>query len=443
MTRTKIITLLVAAALFPCRTMIAQEGGAWNLERCIDYAIENNLTVKSRDVSVRQNELDLKTAKFSRLPDLSASVGQNFSFGRGLSESNTYVNTNTLSTSFSVGASINVFDGFRVNRTVKLNALNLEAATADLEKARDDIRVQVTRAYVQILYNQEILKVAQRQVQIDSAQVERLMVMAAKGKVSTADLARGEASLGQSRLTCTQAANSLKISILDLTQLLELPSPEGFIIVAPDPQQIIILPEGGPEAIYSDALGTRPVIKAEQTRLKAAEMNVAIAKSAWYPSISLSGGIGSNYYSSKGYEAAGFWNQLSNNFSQYVGLSLNIPIFHKMATKNSVTGAKLSRIQQQIQLETVKKSLYKEIQQAWYNAVAAQSKLASCSDALASAEKSFDLTTAKYENGMAVITEFNESKNALMKARSDMLQARYEYMFNAKLLDLYRTGEIK
>ena len=437
------ISALLFAVLCSSGILNAQESGAWDLKHCIDYATEHNLTVKSKDISLQQNELDLSTAKFSRLPDLSASASQNFSFGRGLSEANTYVNTNTSSTSLSLGASLNVFNGFRVNKTIKLNALNLEAATADLEKARDDIRIQVVRAYVQILYNQEIMKVAERQVAIDSAQVQRLKTMFSNGKASAAEVARQEASLGQSRLTLTQAANSLDLSVLDLTQLLELPSPEGFSIQPPDTSHIYLLPAGGPDAIYEEALGIRPAIKAEETRLKASDASIAIAKSAWYPSISLSGGIGTNYYVSKGYPAASLWNQLSNNFSQYVGISLNIPIFHKMATKNSVKGAKLSRLQQQIQFENVRKGLYKEIQQAWYNAVAAQSKLVSCSDALSSAELSFELTQAKYENGKANITEFNESKNAVMKAQSDLLQARYEYIFNTKLLDFYRGSEIQ
>ena len=437
------ISALLFTVLCPLRSLNAQENGAWDLKRCIDYATEHNLTVKSKDISLQQNQLDLSTAKFSRLPDLSASASQNFSFGRGLSEANTYVNTNTASTSFSLGASLNVFNGFRVNKTIKLNALNLEAATADLEKARDDIRIQVVRAYVQILYNQEIMKVAQSQVAIDSAQVERLRAMFSTGKASAAEVARQEASLGQSRLTLTQAANSLELSLLDLTQLLELPSPEGFKIQPPDTSYTYLLPAGGPDIIYEEALGIRPAIKAEESRLKASDVNIAIAKSAWYPSISLSGGLGTNYYVSKGYPAASFWNQLSNNFSQYVGISLNIPIFHKMATKNSVKGAKLSRLQQQSQFESVRKGLYKEIQQAWYNAIAAQSKFVSCSDALSSAELSFELTQAEYENGKANVTEFNESKNALMKAQSDLLQARYEYMFNTKLLDFYRGSEIQ
>lgn len=431
-----ILAMLVALP----QALGAQE--AWDLRKCIDHALENNLTVKSGEVSVQQSEVDLNTAKNSRLPDLAASAGQNFSFGRGLSESNTYVNTNTASTSFSLGSSVNVFNGFRTNRTIKMDALNLEAATADLDKARDDIRVQVTRAYVQILYDMEILQVAERQVSIDSVQVERLRAMLENGKASPSELAQQEAALGQSRLTATQARNTLNLSVLDLAQLLELPSPSGFSIVVPEIHDCLALPGAGPEDIYASAVAVRPAVKAEQFRLEAADMNIRIARSSLYPSLTLNGGIGSNFYKSNGYESADFWGQMKNNFSQYVGLSLNIPIFARLSTRNSIRSAALSRTRQMIQLESVRKSLYKEIQQAWYNAVASGAKLSSCTDALDSAEKSFELMAARYENGKASITEFNESKNNVMKAQSDLAQARFENLFQIKLLDFYAGAEI-
>ena len=434
----KLYTLVILAAL--PQALVAQE--AWDLRKCIDYALENNLTIKSSEVAMQQGEVELNTARNSRFPDLAASAGQNFSFGRGLSESNTYVNTNTASTSFSLGSSVNVFNGFRTNRTIKMDALNLEAATADLEKAKDDISVQVTQAYVQILYDIEMLKVAERQVGIDSIQVERLRAMLENGKASPSDLAQQEAALGQSRLTETQARNSMNLAVLDLAQLLELPSPSGFSVVVPEVPDCQALPGSGPEDIYASAVAVRPAVKAEKLRLDAADMNIRIAKSSLYPALTLNGGIGSNFYKSSGYDSADFWGQMKNNFSQYVGLSLNIPIFTRFSTRNSIRAATLSRTRQMIQLESVKKSLYKEIQQAWYNAVASEAKLSSCSDALDSAEKSFELMAARYENGKASITEFNESKNSVMKAQSDLVQAKYEHLFQIKLLDFYGGSQI-
>ena len=207
----------------------AQQKKAWTLRECIDYALENNITVKQQDVKRRQGEIDLSTAKNSRLPDLSASASQNWSFGRGLTSDNTYSNQNTGSTSFSLGTSVPLFTGFSIPRTIELNKLNLEALTADLAKARDDVSVQVAQAYVQILYGMELRDVAQRQIAIDSMQVERLSEMYRTGKASGVEVAQQKATLAQSRLTYTQADNDYRLALLSLAQLLELPTPEGFV----------------------------------------------------------------------------------------------------------------------------------------------------------------------------------------------------------------------
>lgn len=419
----------------------AQQSGGWTLRQCIDYALENNITVKQQDVTRRQNEVQLSTAKNSRLPDLNASASQNWSFGRGLTSENTYSNRNTSSTSLSLGTTVPLFTGFRIPRTIELNKLNLEAATADLGKARDDISVQVAQAYVQILYNIELRDVAQRQIDIDSMQVERLREMYRTGKASGVEVAQQEATLAQSRLTLTQADNDYRISLLTLAQLLELPSPEGFTIVRPDIAALTVdeaatLPL--PDEIFQEAIAFKPEVKAETLRLKSTEISIKIAQSALWPTLSLSAGLGSNYYKTNGFDTESFGRQMRNNFSQYIGLSLNIPIFNRFETRNSIRSARLDRESQQLRLDDVKKTLYKEIQQAYYNAVAARAQYASSTEATASNKAAFDLMSAKYEYGKANITEFNESKNNWLKAESDLARAKYEYMYDTSLLDFYR-----
>lgn len=419
----------------------AQQSRGWTLRQCIDYALENNITVKQQDVTRRQNEVQLSTAKNSRLPDLNASASQNWSFGRGLTSENTYSNRNTSSTSLSLGTTVPLFTGFRIPRTIELNKLNLEAATADLGKARDDISVQVAQAYVQILYNIELRDVAQRQIDIDSMQVERLREMYCTGKASGVEVAQQEATLAQSRLTLTQADNDYRISLLTLAQLLELPSPEGFTIVRPDIATLTVDEAAAlplPDEIFQEAIAFKPEVKAETLRLKSTEMSIKIAQSALWPTLSLSAGLGSNYYKTNGFDTESFGRQMRNNFSQYIGLSLNIPIFNRFETRNSIRSARLDRESQQLRLDDVKKTLYKEIQQAYYNAVAARAQYASSTEATASNKAAFDLMSAKYEYGKANITEFNESKNNWLKAESDLARAKYEYMYDTSLLDFYR-----
>ena len=172
----KISVFVLFAAIFSQPTSAQQK--EWTLRECCNYAVEHNISIKQRENACRQQELQLSTAKNSRLPDLNASASQNFSFGRGLTAANTYSNTNTSSTSLQLGTSMPIFTGFKIPNQIKLSQLNLEAATADLEKAKNDIQMQVAQAYVQILYDLEIAEVAQRQIGIDSAQVARLQAFA-------------------------------------------------------------------------------------------------------------------------------------------------------------------------------------------------------------------------------------------------------------------------
>ncbi len=434
-------TLPLLLLLLAASVATAQEHGPWSLRDCIGYALEHNISLQQQGLQVQQQELQLSTSKGSRLPSVSANASENFSFGRGLTADNTYSNTNTTSTGFSLGASVPVYQGSRISNSIRQDELNLKAVTADFERAKENVSMAVAQAYVQILYNMELLDVARNQVAIDSLQVERLTGMLENGKASPAQVAQQRAALGQSRLTATEALNSLKLAVLDLTQLLELPSPEGFTIIRPVTDlEGTILPD--PERIYEDALLEKPAVKAEEFRLDASEYAIKIAKGAYLPSISASGGFGSNYYTMSSAPSNSFADQMKNNFSQYLGLTLSVPIFNGFQTRNQVRAAELSRKNQMLQLENTRKTLYKEIQQAYYNAVAAREKLLSSKEAEASAKESYDLVTAKYENGKANITEFNEARDAFLRSESDLSRARYEFLYATKLLDFYQGREL-
>jgi outer membrane protein len=336
-----------------------------------------------------------------------------------------------------------LFTGFQIPNNIKLNQLNLEAATQDLEKAKNDIRTQVAQAYVQILYDMEMADVALRQISIDSAQVARLQALLNIGKASEAELAQQKATLAQSQLTATQANNNLQLALLSMTQLLELESPEGFSVVRPEIGSVGGHVIATPEDIYADALATKPEIQAQQLRLRATENSIKIAQAGYYPTLSFSAGLGSNYYKTSGFKADGFADQMKNNFSQYLGFNLNIPIFNRFQTRNSVRSAKLDRQNQTLQLDNTNKALFKEIQQVYYNAVAANQKLMSSQQACESSETAFRLTQAKYEQGKATITEFNEAKNNYLKAESDLTQTRYEFLYQQALIRFYQGKEIE
>lgn len=435
-------TMIVMLAFMVLQLSGAAQERQWTLKECVDYALEHNISIRQSELNVQQKEIDLNSAQSRRLPGLSASSSESVSFGRGLTADNTYTNSNTSSTSFSLGMDVPVFQGFQISNSIKMGKLDLDAALSDLAKAKDDIRVAVAQAYVQILYNEQLLKVAASQVEHDEMLMEQMQARKEVGKASAADLAAQQSTLAQSRVSLAQAEANLSIAVLELTQLLELPSPEGFSVVAPVSEDFATELLMNPEDIYAQAQGVKPAVLSAKLALDRANVAVESAKGAYMPSLSLSAGMGSNYYTTSKMNYGTFGEQLRNNFSQYIGLSLNIPIFSRFSNRNNLRSAKLQVANQSLQLENVKKALYKEIQQAYYNALNSQVKYQGSVEARGSAFEHYRLTEEKYLNGKAGIAEYNDAKNTYLRAESDLLRARYECLFQTRLLDFYRGEDI-
>lgn len=432
--KTKYILMLCAWPLFSVQ---AQE--AWDLRKCIEYAIEHNLTVKQQEAAREQSAVELNTAQWSRLPNLSGSMSHSFNFGRSLQADNTYQSINTQSTGINLSTSVPLFTGFQINNNIALSKLNLKAATEDLKKAKDDISIQIASTYLQILFNEELAKVARSQVELSKEMLEQKQAFFNSGKASESELYEAKARVAQDELSAVQAANNYKLALLDLSQLLELTSPDNFSIVSPQIDSIssssLLI---SPADIYTDAVLSKPSIKAAQYRLEGAQKSVRIAQSAYYPQLSLGAGLSTNYYNVSGRENGNFGSQLRDNFSQYIGLSLSIPIFNRFATRNRVRSARIQQNTLGWQLEESKKTLYKEIQQAYYNAVSSEAQYRSSRTADEAAKASFDLMKEKYAYGKANGTEYNEARTIWLKAVSDRLQAKYDFLYRTKILDFYR-----
>ena len=432
----KILFLALYGAILS-QSLQAQQ--AWSLRQCTEHAVAHNISIHQKANVERQRIQQLSTARNSRLPNATFSASESFNFGRAQTIDGTYSNRNTNNTSFSLGTSVPLFTGFQIPNTIKLNQLNLDAAIQDLEKARNDIRMQVAKAYVQILYNMEMADVAHRQVSIDSAQVHRLQALFENGKASQAELSQQKATMAKSQLTATEAENTLQLSLLTLSQLLELPTPEGFTIVRPSVDRIDQMEQPvAPDLIYQEAVAFKPEVQAERLRLDAASRQIKIQQAGFYPTLNFNAGLQSNYFKTNGVSSDAFFSQLKNNFAQYVGVSLNYTIFNRLATRNNVRLARIDYENQQLALENTKKTLYKEIQQAYYSAVAAHSKYYSSQAAAHSSLTAFELMQAKYENGKANITEFDEAKNKYLNAESDFMKARYEYLYQTALIKFYQ-----
>lgn len=434
--RKQYITFVTIAVLSAGSAMAQKQ---WNLKQCIEYAIEHNLTIKQQEAAKDESAVDLNTAKWSRLPDLNGSASHSFNFGRSLQMDNTYQQLNTQNTGLNLSTSIPLFTGMQIPNQIALSKLNLKAAVEDLNKAKEDISIQVTSAYLQVLFNEELAKVAHEQVALSEEMLKQKTAFFKVGKASEAELYEAKSRAAQDQLSAVQADNEHRLALLDLSQLLELPTPEGFGIVSPsidEDKDFSILTS--PADIYSEALLIKPSIKAAQYRVEGAQKSIRIAQSGYYPQLSLGAGIATSYYNVSGRENGNFGSQLRDNFSQYIGLSLNIPIFNRFSTRNQVRKARIQQTTLNWQLEDAKKALYKEIQQAYYNAVNAESKFESSRTADEAAKASFNLMKEKYANGKATSTEFNEARTNWLKAVSDRIQAKYDYLFRTKILDFYK-----
>ncbi len=404
----------------------------WTLKNCIDFAQQNNTTVRTRAVQVDQNSNDLSTARFSRLPDLNASVGYNVSFGRGTSDDNTY-KTQTLQTgSFDVSASMPLFQGLRINRTIKGGKLDLAAAMQDLERAREDVAVNVMTLYLQVLYNKELVIVAEHQLALSTQQAERSRELVAAGKQPESARYESEALAANDALALTQARNDLQLALLDLSQAMNRESADGFDIASPDLDPLLnnaLSQRPDADAIYDYAAENRPHIRAERIRLESSENAIAIARSSLYPSLSLRGGYGTGIYSSMDSD---FWPQFRHNSSEFVGVSLSIPIFNRRTVRGNIRSAQLSAQRQQLALLDAEQSLRKAIEQAGYNTEAASAKYRAAVAALAAAETAFAYEEQKAAAGRSTVFDFNDAKTRMEKAQSELVSPNSSWFSAAR-----------
>ena len=446
MMKTGILFAALFAAVAACAQDAAPEGSGqspaanapWTLDDCIGFAQRNNIDVQRRTLQVEKSDVDLSTAKYSRLPDLNASVGADASFGRVLSSDNTYKEKNQTSGSLNVSASMPLFQGMRINRQIKAGKLNLAAAVQDLEKAREDVSINIMTLYLDVLYNKELVGVAERQLALSTQQAARSRALAAAGKQPESAVYESDALEAKDRLTLTQARNDLRLALLDLSQALNRESAAGFDIVEPalDSMTLASLHRlGSVEDVYAYAAENRPHIRAERLRLEGSEHSVAVARADLYPSLSLSGGYGTGIYSA---DKDKFWAQMRHNSREYVGVSLDIPIFNRRAARNNISKAQIAVRSQQLAVTEAERDLRKQIEQAWYNADAAYAKYHSAEAASASAKVAFAYEEQKAEAGRSTIFDFNDAKTRMEKAESEAVQAKYEFVFRSKVLDFYR-----
>lgn len=425
-------------------------GGAWaqspwTLRRCIDYAVEHNIEIRQQALNVDDAEIELNTSKNSRLPSLGGSANQSFNFGRTMSQgSGVYEVAKAASTTqFSVSSSVPVFAGMRISRQIETNELNLKAATENLNKAKENLELQVASLYLEALFKKEIVRVYQEQADLTARQVARTEALLEAGKVPRSQLFDIKAQLAKDQLNLTNACNDRDLALLNLAQSLSLPGADGFDVVEPGSAGSIVADGGAvpdPQQIYEAALGIKPHVKEARYRLESSQRNLKVTQAAFWPTLNLglSYTSGFNHLLTAGFANPSVVSQWKDNQREAIGFNLSVPIFNRLQTRNQVRQARLNIRNRSLELDNVKLTLYKEIQQAYQSAVASVAKYNSTRAAYQAAAEAFVYAQERYDVGMLAVYEYSEAQTKMVTSRSEQLQAQYDFLFRTKILDFYR-----
>lgn len=434
--------LTIITLLFVTTCSFAQS--KWTLRQCIEYAMKNNIQIKQKIIDNQTAETQLSTAKLSRLPDLNASFNQNFNFGRSASRTGVIEDQNSSNTGMNISSTIPLFTGFRISNQIESYKWSVKAALSDLNKVKEDVALNITSAYLQVIFNRELGKVAIEQSKLSNEQVERTSSLVAAGKLPESELYESQATKAKDESEVTRLNSQLQLSLLDLAQLIELEKVEGFDIEAPQADSMLISEMGNisdVENTFNTAVLNRPALKAAEYRMEEGKRNISLAKSDYYPTLTFGANYSNGYYYSYNLPAGvynpDFNSQVKNNGQSAVGLTLNIPIFNRFATRNRVKMAVMESEIRKINYENARKSLLKDIQQAYYNAIAARDKYRSAQKSVEASEMAYSFAKNKFEAGKATSYEFNETTNRRVKSLSEQVQAKYEFIFRCKILDFY------
>jgi outer membrane protein len=435
------VIALVISFLFIINTY-GQE--PWSLEQCIEYALDNNINIKQQKLNVKINENQLTLAKLNAYPNLNATANHNYSFGRSIDYGTNTVSKDMEATSFSINSSVTLFNGFQIINTLRQEDLNLLASLSDVEKLKNSIALNIAAAYLQILFSQEILETSKKQKELSELQLQRTQQFVKAGSLPEGNLLDIEAQLATDELQVINAQNQLDLAYLTLTQFLDLKSAEGFVIQQPNLSNFEEkIPSDSPINVFGQAQDLMPQIKSASIRVLSAEKGVLIAKGGRSPRLSL----GSSYSSGArryldtpppGFSNDPFMDQIRENYSLGIGLSLSIPIFNGWQVKTSISNAYISLQNAKLNLELEKNYLFKDIQQAYADALGSLKKYKATAKNVDALQEAFRYSEERFNLGLVNSLDYITSKTRLTKAQADLLSAKYEFIFKTKILDFYK-----
>lgn len=441
----KTTALTLATFLFLSSSdSIAQD--EWTLDRCISYALENNIQIKQSALQQESARLDKSQALAGMFPSLNASASYNANFGRSIDPvSNDFVSEQVNSNNYGVQSSVTLFNAFRLLNSFKQSQIDLLAAEYDLQGLSNDISMNIATAFMQVMFNEELLMVAQEQMDVTAEQLERTQKLVDAGSLSAGNLYDVQAQLASNELQVVNAENALSASLLALKQMLNLQASESFKIERPDTEVPLETLEGRTVGtIYDHALNNWPQIKAREARLESARKGEKIAFATYTPSLSASGSVFTRWSDATflSIPADPYGTQLDQNLSESIGLSLSIPVFNGLRSRTSVAKSRLSTINAELQLQDQKNQLYSSVQQAYNDASASKRQFDASDKSVKATEQAFEYAKQRYDVGMMNTLEFNTASNNLTRSKSELLRSKYDYIFKMKVLDFYQGKPI-
>ena len=450
----------------------------WNLERCVEHALQNNINIKQSELNVALVEQNLTQSKLAQIPTLNASSNQNFSFGRSINPfTNTFATRNTAANSVGLSGSIALFNGFQVQNNIKLQKINLIASEFDLEATRNSIALSVANLYLTAIFSKEQYEIARNRMALTQKQVDRTQKLVDAGALSQDNLLNLKAQLASDQTNVVTASNQVQTSMVNLQQALQLPYSETFSI------EYIDLPtniESSPmtvEVMYSESLKNMPEIKSAEMRVIAAERSLKVSKGGLYPRLMAQGSYSTLYsdqaldYTQVQYELDGITpigfvantfdtvyqpnikqvgtppvlplgNQFRNNLGQSVSLSLSIPIFNQGQVKSNIERSKINIQQSQLNVDAAKNQLYQNITTAYQNYKSAMNSYEANKANFKAQSENYDFATKRFEAGLLNTVDYLNIKNNLENAESNLLQSKYEVIFREEILQFYNGKKI-
>lgn len=441
-----IITLLVV--LLSGTALVAQDAEEWSLDRCISYALENNVSLKRKELETQVSKKDYTQSKLNLLPDFGAGVEHTMSAGRGLDlETYQWVNTEVGQGWLGIQGNLTLFEGLRGFNAIQMRKAAHLLSKSQLVLMENQITLQVMTGYLDLMRKEDLLKVAEEKVKITEQQANRMERMMEVGNASTGELLEVKAQHSTEMFNLTNAKNGVEISKLNMIHLLNLDIDASIEIEKPELADPSALDIPNMDSVFMNSLRYLPQIEGAKHNIRMQEKSLAMAKGALSPQLYMRGIYRSNYSDNavnpvNSLEPYLYPEQIWDHRYKSMSIGLNIPIFNKWQNNTNISKAKINLQDARYNMENEKQVLLQEIQQFYTDAVAALDNYVAASETVLNSEEAYRYAEEKFKVGMATALELEEARNRLFSSRSDMISAKYVFIFYNKILDFYQGKDI-